>query len=187
MNAQKAMKIVYDELKKAKEWQSVDSLIVINPNDFYGRLSSKDLWRALQKMAMEHEIIHIFSSPKEQDAYQFDRQSEFYNKMSGKEYDYEINIADGFYDFQISILKETIPIRETEEYFPFYMQVMCQAISELGITEENQPAKKEIIGWFNDNYPDLSGNDIKALSTFVRHPDKKQGGWHSNSKKLQNK
>jgi hypothetical protein len=183
MDAKKAMKIVYDEVKRGKDFSANGTSIAISPKDFKGRLSGTDLWRTVQKMANDYNLFIVTLSPDAIIAHQYDDIVEMLKPSEEHKHRYLLHLNDNFDDFPKLVLEESLPKSIEPEYFPFYIQIMFQAISELGITQEHQPAKKEIEGWFKDNYPALSGNDIKALSTFVRHPDKKQGGWHSNKKK----
>lgn len=183
MDANKAMKIVYDEIKKGKDFSAEGTSIAISPKNFKGLLSGTDLWRTVQKMANDYDIFFIALSPDAIVAHQYDDIDDLIKPFEENKHRYLLHLNNNFDDFPKQILKETLPKSIEPEYFPFYLQIMFQAISELNITEDNQPAKKEIEGWFKKNYPDLSGNDVRALSTFVRHPNKKQGGWHSNTKK----
>ncbi len=183
MDTKKAMRIVYDVIKRGKDLSAEGTSIIISPKDFKGKLSGTDLWRIVRKMAIDYDLYTIVLAPNAFVAHEYDDIADILKSHHENKRKYTLHLHDNFDDFPKKILKETIPMSNLPEYFPFYIQVMFQVISELGITQDHQPAKKEIEGWFKDYYPDLSGNDVRALSTFVRHPDKKQGGWHSNSPK----
>ena len=59
MDAQKAMKIVYDELKKAKDFSAEGTDIMISPKDFKDALSGTELWRTVQKMSKDYDICTL--------------------------------------------------------------------------------------------------------------------------------
>jgi hypothetical protein len=59
-----------------------------------------------------------------------------------------------------------------------YLELMQQAIAELGISAANQPKKETVMDWFRQNAGDasLSENHIRHLATFVRLPQSQRGG-----------
>ncbi len=63
MNAQKAMKIVYDEIKKAKDFSAEGTDIMISPKDFKDALSGTELWRTVQKMSKDYDLFSITLAP----------------------------------------------------------------------------------------------------------------------------
>jgi hypothetical protein len=59
-----------------------------------------------------------------------------------------------------------------------YLELMKQAISELKITESNQPKKEELKSWLLANYEgeiDLSGRVADTMATILRMPDRQKG------------
>jgi len=87
-------------------------------------------------------------------------------------------------DQLMSIFPHVAPLPELEcpasipDYVPPFIDLMLRAVRELGITHANQPVKKVIEAWLEDNAPEggLSGRDIQAMATFIRLPEKKKGG-----------
>jgi hypothetical protein len=59
-----------------------------------------------------------------------------------------------------------------------YLELMQQAIQELGISAAKQLKKGTVMDWFRQNAGDvsLSENLIRHLATFVRLPDSQRGG-----------
>jgi len=59
-----------------------------------------------------------------------------------------------------------------------YLELMQQAIAELGISAANQPKKDTVMEWFRQKAggASLSENHIRHLATFVRLPHSQKGG-----------
>lgn len=60
-----------------------------------------------------------------------------------------------------------------------YLQLMQQAVADLGISNDNQPIKDNVVDWFRGqkiNGVPLSDNHIRHLATFVRLPNVQKGG-----------
>lgn len=71
---------------------------------------------------------------------------------------------------------------KAEGYSTPYIDLMIKAIKELKISNNNQPLKKNILEWFNEQNMDLSKREKDALATFIRLPEMKKGGYHKNNK-----
>ncbi|MGD9639607.1 MAG: hypothetical protein AB7U85_11250 [Alphaproteobacteria bacterium] len=75
--------------------------------------------------------------------------------------------------------KEISPkMEETSGYRTSYIQDMLKAISELKITDDNQPSKSEIEYWFETNTEGYSKKEIDKLASFIRHPESQKGGYY---------
>lgn len=74
------------------------------------------------------------------------------------------------------------PIGEDRAERPYttpYLDLMQRAITELGITAEQQPKKETVMEWFRQQEIDQrapSENHIRHMATFVRRPDTQKGG-----------
>lgn len=64
-----------------------------------------------------------------------------------------------------------------------YIELMIKAIKSLEISDKNQPAKKEIIAWLDEQNPELSDREKQSIATFVRLPKMKIGGYHKAAKR----
>ena len=63
-------------------------------------------------------------------------------------------------------------------YTTSYLDLMRRAIAELGISNDNQPKKENVMEWLRQNTGEvsLSENHIRHLATFVRLPHSQRGG-----------
>lgn len=57
MNAQQAMKTVYDVIKAAKDMSAEGTDVIISPKDFKGKLTGTELWRTVQKMEKDYNLF----------------------------------------------------------------------------------------------------------------------------------
>lgn len=95
-------------------------------------------------------------------------------------HDVTINANDLFKIFPPS-KPDAISLVQTElsTYLPYYMALMQEAISDLGITSKNQLQKKVIIEWFLEQDSKLSRRGVESMATLIRLPEKKKGGWYT--------
>lgn len=63
-------------------------------------------------------------------------------------------------------------------YTTSYLDLMQRVIAELGISNDNQPKKENVMEWLRQNAGEvsLSANHIRHLATFVRLPHSQRGG-----------
>ncbi len=177
VDAENAMKVVVSRIAAEKKMAPVGGAVFVGLLDFDEGLSPKHLSMTMKKLEQDYRVIEIFNLPVDDPEGSDSDYDPFDDRPTHLKENYGIKINDGFYAFADEVLNSKAVIAAMPDHLPAYISIMLDAVQRLGITDDNQPPKKTIEAWLEDNYPHLSGNDRSAMATFMRDPEKKKGDW----------